>query len=110
MSIWYSCVWSFLGAGYFHTGDLGRVMPDGQYVQITGRIKELIVTSGGEKFPPVVIEHHILEELPILSNAVLIGDRRKYLTVLLTLRAKIADDFSFTVRSLDLRDCDRVRQ
>jgi len=56
---------------------------------ITGRIKELIITAGGENVPPVLIESMIKEQLPAVSNCVVIGDKRKYLTCLLTLRAEV---------------------
>jgi len=75
--------------GWVHSGDLGRVDEDG-FFYVCGRIKELIVTAGGENVAPVSIEDAIKEELQVLSNVVVVGDKRKHLAVLLTLRT-IAD-------------------
>ena len=47
---------------------------------------ELIITAGGENVPPVYIEEHIKSEVPFLSNVMLIGDKRKFLTCLTTLK------------------------
>ena len=51
----------------------------------TNIIVDLIITSGGENIPPSHIEGLIKAELPYLSNVVVIGDHRKYLTCLITL-------------------------
>lgn len=71
--------------GYLHSGDCGKLDEDG-FMSITGRIKEIIVTAGGENVPPILLEDNLKEEIQMLSNAMVIGDRRKFLTVLLTLR------------------------
>jgi len=63
--------------------------PPKMLLSITGRIKELIITAGGENVPPVLIEDAIKANCPLVSNAVLIGDRRKYLALLVTLRVDI---------------------
>ncbi|KMQ85684.1 long-chain-fatty-acid-- ligase acsbg2 [Lasius niger] len=74
--------------GWLHSGDLGKIDSNGTLF-VTGRIKELIITSGGENIAPSNIEQAILSELPALSNAMLIGDKRKYLTVLVTLKSNM---------------------
>ncbi|TDH66334.1 hypothetical protein CCR75_005848 [Bremia lactucae] len=74
--------------GWLHSGDCGKLDEDG-FMTITGRIKELIVTAGGENVPPVLIEDTLKEELALLSNAMVIGDRRKFLSALFTLRVTV---------------------
>ena len=53
---------------------------------IIGRIKELIITAGGENIAPIRIENAIKEALPCLLNVVLIGDKRKFLSCFLTFK------------------------
>ncbi|OQV24216.1 Long-chain-fatty-acid--CoA ligase ACSBG2 [Hypsibius exemplaris] len=73
---------------YLRTGDIGKVDADG-YLFITGRLKEILITAGGENIPPVAIEDTVKEHLPIVSHAMLIGDKRKFLSILLTLKTDI---------------------
>ncbi|XP_036383253.1 long-chain-fatty-acid--CoA ligase ACSBG2-like [Megalops cyprinoides] len=75
--------------GWLHSGDLGKHIND--FLFITGRIKELIITAGGENIPPVPIEDAVKEEVSIISNAMLVGDKRKFLSMLLTLKCNVDD-------------------
>lgn len=71
--------------GWLHSGDKGCKDTLG-FVKITGRYKELIITAGGENIAPVPIEDTLKKHLPGISNAVMIGDKRKFNIVVLTLQ------------------------
>jgi long-chain acyl-CoA synthetase len=69
--------------GWFHTGDIGTIDADG-FLRVTDRKKDLIKTSGGKYVAPQNIEN-LLKTQPHISQAVLIGDGRKYCVALVTL-------------------------
>jgi long-chain acyl-CoA synthetase len=69
--------------GWFHTGDLARIDGDG-HIAITGRIKEIIVLSNGEKIPPEDLETAITMN-PLFEQAMVVGDGRPFLAALVVL-------------------------
>jgi long-chain acyl-CoA synthetase len=72
--------------GWFHTGDQARLI--GEHIQITGRLKDILVLSNGEKVPPADMEMAIGLD-PLFEQAMVIGEGKSYLSVLLVLNADL---------------------
>src|SRR5205807_1926098 len=81
-----------LEGGWMHTGDVGVLDQDG-YLTITDRKKDLIITAAGKNVAPQEIENR-LKYHPLVSQAVVIGDRRPYLTALITLDEEALGKFA----------------
>ena len=75
-------------AGWLRSGDLGTE-DDSGFFKITGRAKEILITAGGENIAPIPIEECIKKELPCVANAMVIGDRKKFLSCFLTLKTDV---------------------
>ncbi len=77
--------------GWFHTGDIGEIDQEG-FLKITDRKKDLIITAGGKNVAPQNIEN-LIKGHPLISQVMVYGDRRKYLTALITLDIEEAKIF-----------------
>ena len=69
--------------GWMHTGDLGDVSDDG-FVSITGRKKDLIITAGGKNVSPAILEASVMTS-PVVSQCLIIGDKKPFVAALVTL-------------------------
>jgi len=69
--------------GWLYTGDVGEIDSDG-FLSITGRKKEIYISSAGKNIAPLVIEE-TMKSIPVISQCFLVGDSRKYCSALLTL-------------------------
>jgi long-chain acyl-CoA synthetase len=97
--------------GWLASGDLGHVDADG-YVHITGRKKDLVITSSGKNISPELIES-ALRETPWISQAVVAGDRRSYLVALITIdpdeAPRLAAEAGVPADMASLAEDERVR-
>ncbi len=76
--------------GWFHTGDIGEIDRDG-FLRITGRKKDLIVTSGGKKVAPQMIEDLLVSD-PLINQAMVFGNGQRHLLALITLdQSKVSE-------------------
>jgi long-chain acyl-CoA synthetase len=93
------------GDGWLRSGDLGTIDDDG-FVTITDRKKDIIVTAGGKNVAPQNIEN-ALKTSPYVSQALVVGDRRPYVTALITLDEAVAKDGADS-ETLIQKEVDRV--
>lgn len=69
--------------GWLHTGDLGDISEDG-FISITGRKKDLIITAGGKKVSPGLLEASVMTS-PVVNQCLVIGDKKPFVAALVTL-------------------------
>ena len=80
--------------GWVHTGDVGTLDEEGN-LSITDRLKDIIITAGGKNITPSVFENE-LKFSPYVSDAVVIGDKRKYLTCLVMIDQENVEHYAQT--------------
>ena len=78
--------------GWLHTGDVGEWV-DGTHIRIVDRIKDIIITSGGKNISPSEIENS-LKTSPFIKEAIVIGDRRKYLAALIGIDFDVTSEWA----------------
>jgi long-chain acyl-CoA synthetase len=92
---------TFDNEGWLHSGDLARIDDDG-FVWIVGRKKEIIITAAGKNIAPAKLET-LLGNHPLVSKACMIGDQRKFLSMLIALDGEEAPAWA-GARGLEYRD------
>jgi long-subunit acyl-CoA synthetase (AMP-forming) len=98
--------------GWLHSGDIGVIDAEG-FLSITDRKKDLLITAGGENVAPQLIEAE-LKAIPGVAQAVVVGDRMKYLAALLTLDAEklpsVAETAGSPARTVEeARHCGKLK-
>lgn len=83
---------TFSPDGWLRTGDLGEISAEG-FLRVTGRLKDIIITAGGKNITPAEIESG-LKFSHYIADAVVIGDRRKYLTALIMIDQENVEKFA----------------
>jgi long-chain acyl-CoA synthetase len=78
--------------GWLHTGDVGKVDEEG-FFRITDRMKDIIITAGGKNITPSELENE-LKFSPYVTDAVVIGDRRPYLVVIIMIDQENVEKFA----------------
>ena len=84
--------------GWLHTGDIARI--DNDIIYITGRVKDIIVLSNGEKIPPADIEHAVCADA-LFDQAIVIGERKPFLSAVVVLNPE-----QCKLRGLDINNLD----
>lgn len=84
---------AFDAEGWLRTGDVATVDADG-YFKIVDRKKELIINAAGKNIAPAMVENRIKQHSPLISHAVVIGDRRSYLAALIVLDEESLGNFA----------------
>src|SRR5688572_2475251 len=92
--------------GWLHTGDIGEIDEDG-FVKITGRKKDIIITAGGKNITPANLEAEIKQH-PLVSQCVVVGDRKPFLVCVVTLdpeeAQKLAEEKGWDIATLHEHD------